>query len=214
MAQVQFLSSVGGDNSIVSDDADPTTGLDNDGHRLRLVPALSQVVAIAGSVANNAAIIYANATAILSAVNSALAAKTQAEAARDQALAGLGAADQSLNLVQLYYAAARAISQAGQANNRIDRLLAYHMQSGEVTITQTANKDHTRSYASASVTLPKNYQDTNYQVLSEVISAVPFLGCEGSIQVTARATNGFVLLLTGSATSAVVRWKTFYPNAK
>ena len=47
MAQVTFDTAVGGDGSTVSDDASPTTGLANGGHRTRLVPAFSQIVAIA-----------------------------------------------------------------------------------------------------------------------------------------------------------------------
>lgn len=47
MASVQFLTAVGGDNSVVSDDADGSTGLKKGGHRTRFVPALAQIVAIA-----------------------------------------------------------------------------------------------------------------------------------------------------------------------
>ena len=54
MESVEFLTSVGGDGSIVTDDANPTTGLANGGHRLRFVPALSQVVAVAGNTVTKA----------------------------------------------------------------------------------------------------------------------------------------------------------------
>ena len=47
MASVLFDNTVGGDGSTVSDDSNPTTGLANDGHRTRLVPALANIVAIA-----------------------------------------------------------------------------------------------------------------------------------------------------------------------
>lgn len=50
MAQVIFDTTVGGDGSTVSDDASPTTGLANGGHRTRLVPAFAQFVAIANWV--------------------------------------------------------------------------------------------------------------------------------------------------------------------
>ena len=49
-----FLESVGGDGSTVTDDANPTTGLANGGHRKRFVPALSQVVAVASNTVNQA----------------------------------------------------------------------------------------------------------------------------------------------------------------
>lgn len=47
MTSVYFDPAVGGDGSTVTDDANPTTGLANGGHRTRFVPALAQVVAVA-----------------------------------------------------------------------------------------------------------------------------------------------------------------------
>lgn len=142
------------------------------------------------------------------------AVKTQAEAARDQAIAGLGAADQSLNLIQLMAGLEGALSLAGMALREQERTTAYRVQSGEVTVTQTASTEHTRTYATAAVTLPRPYLDTAYQVEVECIAAAPFLGCEGKVQVQSRAVNGFVLAITGSATSATLRWKVLHPNAK
>lgn len=54
MAGVTFDTTVGGDGSTVTDDANATTGLANGGHRVRLVPALAQIVAIALWVKNRA----------------------------------------------------------------------------------------------------------------------------------------------------------------
>lgn len=54
MASVTFSSSVGGDNSTVTDDTNATTGLANGGHRLRFVPALAQLVAVASYVVTQA----------------------------------------------------------------------------------------------------------------------------------------------------------------
>ena len=54
MESVEFLTSVGGDGSIVTDDANPKTGLANNGHRKRFVPALAQVVAVAGNTVTKA----------------------------------------------------------------------------------------------------------------------------------------------------------------
>lgn len=141
-------------------------------------------------------------------------AKAQAETARDQALAGLGAADQSLNLIQLMAGLEGALSLAGMALREQERNIAYRVQSGEVTVTQAASAEHTRTYATAAVTLPRPYLDTAYQVEVECIAAAPFLGCEGKVQVQSRAVNGFVLAITGSATSATLRWKVLHPNAK
>lgn len=60
MSSVTFPVDLGGDGSTVTDDANATTGLANGGHRARFVPALAQVVAMAGTAveaaeaANNA----------------------------------------------------------------------------------------------------------------------------------------------------------------
>ena len=51
---VYFDPAVGGTGLTVTDDGNPTTGLDNDGHRVRFVPALSQVVAVAGNTVTKA----------------------------------------------------------------------------------------------------------------------------------------------------------------
>lgn len=55
MSSVFFDLAVGGDGSAVTDDSNPSTGLANGGHRTRLVPAMAQVVAVAGFVVNKAA---------------------------------------------------------------------------------------------------------------------------------------------------------------
>ena len=52
---VYFDPAYGGDGSTVTDDADPTTGLAQGGHRTRFVPALEQTVAIAGGAVTAAA---------------------------------------------------------------------------------------------------------------------------------------------------------------
>lgn len=54
MASVTFPPEVGGNGSTVTDDANPTTGLANGGHRARFVPALAQVVAVANHVVDTA----------------------------------------------------------------------------------------------------------------------------------------------------------------
>lgn len=49
-----FDPAVGGSGLTVTDDGNPTTGLDNDGHRERFVPALSNVVQVAKFVVDTA----------------------------------------------------------------------------------------------------------------------------------------------------------------
>lgn len=155
-----------------------------------------------------------DATRAEAALQQAQAVKTQTETARDEAVAGLGAADQSLNLVHLAYGVAGAVDLAGQAAKEAERNVNFRIQSGEVTVTQADSPAHTRTYASAAVTLPFPYRNTDYQIEVECIAAAPFRGCEGQVQVQSRSTNGFVLAITGSATSATLRWKALHPNAK
>ena len=54
MVSVTFPPEVGGSGLTVTDDANPTTGLANSGHRARFVPALAQVVAVAQHVVDTA----------------------------------------------------------------------------------------------------------------------------------------------------------------
>ncbi len=54
MASVTFTPDVGGSGLTVTDDANPATGLANNGHRARFVPALAQVVAVAQHVVDTA----------------------------------------------------------------------------------------------------------------------------------------------------------------
>lgn len=70
MASVTFPPEVGGSGLTVTDDANPTTGLANGGHRARFVPALAQVVAVAQHVVDTAEDVNADA------VTSAAAAAT------------------------------------------------------------------------------------------------------------------------------------------
>lgn len=54
MTSVTFPPALGGDGSTVTDDANPTTGLANGGHRTRFVASLAQTVAMANSALINA----------------------------------------------------------------------------------------------------------------------------------------------------------------
>lgn len=85
MSSVTFSTAVGGDGSTVTDDTNPTTGLDGGGHRTRFVPALAQTVAVAGTAVAKAseALAYRNTT--LGYRNEAAGFKDDAEAAKDAA---------------------------------------------------------------------------------------------------------------------------------
>ena len=65
---VYFDPAVGGSGLTVTDDGNPTTGLDNDGHRERLVPAFSNVVQVAKFVVDTASDISDDAIAAQQAV--------------------------------------------------------------------------------------------------------------------------------------------------
>jgi len=71
MNSVTFLSSVGGDGSTVTDNADPETGLGNGGHRSRFIPALAQTVAIANNTVAKAIQAAASAAQALESENRA-----------------------------------------------------------------------------------------------------------------------------------------------
>ena len=79
-----FDPAVGGNGLTVTDDGNPTTGLDNDGHRERLVPALAQVVAVAGNTVTKAT---EAATSALTASNAASSAAASALSASNSATA-------------------------------------------------------------------------------------------------------------------------------
>jgi hypothetical protein len=89
MAQVTFGADVGGDNTVISDDANSSTGLAGGGHRLRFIKALQQLVAVAGFVKTKAVEVAGNATNLAQAVTDANAAKDTTIQARDAALAAL-----------------------------------------------------------------------------------------------------------------------------
>jgi hypothetical protein len=109
MASVTFPVSLGGDGSTVTDDASPTTGLANGGHRTRFVPALSQMVAVAnGGVTQSTTQVGLATTQASNALASANAAATSAASAltapgtnaTSTSSLAIGAGSKSLTLAQ------------------------------------------------------------------------------------------------------------------
>ena len=90
MASVTFSVGVGGDGSTVTDDSNASTGLANGGHRTRFVPALAQVVAVAGHVVTKAG--EADSDASAAAVSQTAAATSASNAlASENAAASIAA---------------------------------------------------------------------------------------------------------------------------
>lgn len=116
-------------------------------------------------------------------------------------------------IIQLAYGLGFALDQAALAHRRVDDALTFQTQTGTATITQAASTEHARTYPTVAVTLPKAYRTNDYQVVIGVESVAPAVGHEGTVFVQSRATNGFVLAMTGSATSATLRWMVLHPAA-
>lgn len=113
---------------------------------------------------------------------------------------------------QLAFAIGYALDQAAMANKRVTDATSYQNQTGVASFTQSASSALIRTYATATVSLPKAYPNTDYQVIVEPVSATPALGFEGQITVQSRAVNSFVLQMSGSATACSVRWKVKHNN--
>lgn len=109
MTSVTFPTAIGGDGSTVTDDANAVTGLANGGHRLRFVPSLSQLVAVANytvtySLArvNDAAaqVALATAQAQAAAASAATALNAPGTQATSTSTMTVGTGSQTLTLAQ------------------------------------------------------------------------------------------------------------------
>ena len=76
---VYFDPAVGGTGLTVSDDGDPQSGLDNDGHRVRFVPALQNLVYIGAFVKQRAVDVDAAVDEVMDVLDEAIAAKNTIE---------------------------------------------------------------------------------------------------------------------------------------
>ena len=84
---VYFDPAVGGTGLTVSDDGDPIRGLDNDGHRVRFVPALQNLVYIGAFVKQRAVDVDAAVDEVMDVLDDAIAAKNTIEQYVDDAQA-------------------------------------------------------------------------------------------------------------------------------
>ncbi len=95
MASVTFSPELGGDGTTISDDDNPQTGLENDGHRTLFVPALKQFVAVAADAQQNAQQAYSARLTASSAAAQAVSARGTAEKAAQTATQAATAATAS-----------------------------------------------------------------------------------------------------------------------
>ena len=84
---VYFDPAVGGTGLTVSDDGHPQFGLDNDGHRVRFVPALQNLVYIGAFVKQRALDVDAAVDEVMDVLDDAIAAKNTIEQYVDDAQA-------------------------------------------------------------------------------------------------------------------------------
>jgi hypothetical protein len=84
---VYFDPAVGGTGLTVSDDGNPVSGLDADGHRVRFVPALQNLVYIGNFVKQRAADVDAAVDEVMDVLDDAIAAKNNIEQYVDDAQA-------------------------------------------------------------------------------------------------------------------------------
>lgn len=84
---VYFDPAVGGTGLTVTDDGNPQFGLDNDGHRVRFVPALQNLVYIGAFVKKRAVDVDAAVDEVMDVLDDAIAAKNTIEQYVDDAQA-------------------------------------------------------------------------------------------------------------------------------
>ena len=84
---VYFDPAVGGSGLTVSDDGNPVSGLDADGHRVRFVPALQNLVYIGAFVKQRAVDVDAAVDEVMGVLDEAIAAKNMIEGYIDDAQA-------------------------------------------------------------------------------------------------------------------------------
>ena len=84
---VYFDPAVGGTGLTVSDDGNPVSGLDADGHRVRFVPALQNLVYIGAFVKQRAVDVDAAVDEVMDVLDDAIAAKNTIEGYIDDAKA-------------------------------------------------------------------------------------------------------------------------------
>lgn len=140
MASVTFSSSVGGDNSTVTDDANAATGLANYGYATRLVPALSNLVNVAAYTVGQAGAAASSASAAAASASSALNAPgTNASQTSGSVTIGTGAKTITVQSGKAYAIGQTlvAASAANPANFMAGQVTSYSGSSLTLNVTQT-----------------------------------------------------------------------------
>lgn len=140
MSSVYFDPALGGDGSTVSDDANPTTGLANGGHRTRFVPALSQTVSVAGFTVGRAN--AAATSASQAAASAATALSAPGTSATSTTSLAIGFGSRSLTLAQTGKSFAvgqyvQIVSIANTNNWMVGAITAFTSGTGAMTVNVT-----------------------------------------------------------------------------
>lgn len=104
MASVTFPTEFGGDGKTYTDDANPTIGLANGGHRLRFVPCLAGAVDMAAWAKQQADAAYASRLQTASDSAKAVSANSSAQVAATTATTAAESATASAQKAAAYYA--------------------------------------------------------------------------------------------------------------
>jgi hypothetical protein len=136
MASVTFSGSVGGDGSTVTDDANPTTGLDGRGYVDRFVPALAQVVAVAGFTVTTAGAASASATAAAASATSALGAPGTNATSTTSLAVGTGSKSLTIQTAKAYSVGQVVViaSTASPGNQMTGIITSYNSGTGALVV--------------------------------------------------------------------------------
>lgn len=205
MSSVTFSTSVGGDNSTVTDDASASTGLANGGHRTRFVPTLAQVVAVAGHVVTKAGEADASALAAASSASTAASAivSAAATAANDAAAAATAAAGASASAASGSASAASGSASAASGSASAASASAASAANLAAGITATSTTSLTISIASKSLTVQTGKQFTAGQFVLIANTADPAKYMFGQVTSYNSGTGALVVdssVIAGSGT--------------
>lgn len=103
MASVTFPEEFGGDGQTYTDDDSPSTGMGNDGHRERFVPALAGAVAMAAWAKDKASETHSDRLTATDAAARAIGANASAQTAASTATAAADVAQESARLAAAFY---------------------------------------------------------------------------------------------------------------